>query len=38
AGYGTKKHLAGIDKLGVTPIHRRSFQPVHDAIVNKKNC
>ena len=38
AGYGTKKHLAGIDKLGVTPIHRWSFQPVHDAIVNKKNC
>ena len=28
AGYGTVKHLAGLDKLGVTPIHRRSFEPV----------
>ena len=28
AGYGTSKHLAGLDKLGVTPIHRRSFEPV----------
>ena len=28
AGYGTAKHLAGLDQLGVTPIHRRSFKPV----------
>lgn len=28
AGYGTAKHLAGLDKLGVTSIHRRSFEPV----------
>ena len=28
AGYGTAKHLAVLDKLGVTPIHRRSFEPV----------
>ncbi|WP_049522999.1 ribonuclease HII [Streptococcus parasanguinis] len=28
AGYGTTKHLAGLDKLGVTPIHRRSFEPI----------
>lgn len=28
AGYGTAKHLAGLDKLGVTPIHRRSFEPI----------
>lgn len=28
AGYGTANHLAGLDKLGVTPIHRRSFEPV----------
>ena len=27
-GYGTKKHLAGLRKLGATPIHRRSFNPV----------
>ena len=28
AGYGTASHLAGLDQLGVTPIHRRSFEPV----------
>ncbi|WP_409022528.1 ribonuclease HII [Dellaglioa sp. P0083] len=27
-GYGTKKHLAGLSKLGVTPIHRRTFEPI----------
>ncbi len=25
AGYGTKVHLEGLEKCGVTPIHRRSF-------------
>ena len=28
AGYGTANHLAGLEQLGVTPIHRRSFEPV----------
>ena len=28
AGYGTSNHLAGLHQLGVTPIHRRSFEPV----------
>ena len=28
AGYGTANHLAGLHKLGVTPIHRHSFEPV----------
>ena len=28
AGYGTAKHLAGLEQLGVTPIHRLSFEPV----------
>lgn len=28
AGYGTKSHLEALDKLGVTPIHRRSFEPI----------
>ncbi len=27
-GYGTAKHLAGLAKYGVTPIHRQSFAPV----------
>ncbi|MCM3759429.1 ribonuclease HII [Alkalihalobacillus oceani] len=30
AGYGTKEHLAAIDRLGVTPEHRRSFKPVQE--------
>lgn len=28
AGYGTKAHLAGLAKYGVTPIHRRTFEPI----------
>ena len=28
AGYGAAKHLAGLQELGVTPIHRRSFEPI----------
>jgi len=28
AGYGTKIHLDALGRLGVTPIHRRSFAPV----------
>lgn len=28
AGYGTKQHLAAIDLLGVTPIHRKTFEPI----------
>lgn len=27
-GYPTKQHLQGLQSLGVTPIHRRSFAPV----------
>lgn len=26
-GYGTPRHLLGIQKLGLTPLHRRSFAP-----------
>ena len=28
AGYGTTKHLEGLEKHGVTPIHRTSFEPI----------
>ena len=34
-GYGTKEHLAGLEKMGATPIHRRSFNPV-PKYINKK--
>ena len=28
AGYGTKSHLQGLEQNGVTPIHRKTFEPV----------
>lgn len=31
-GYPTKEHIAAITKLGVTPIHRRSYRPVRKAM------
>lgn len=30
AGYGTKEHIAGLEKNGVTPQHRRSYRPIKD--------
>ncbi|KQM98912.1 MULTISPECIES: ribonuclease HII [unclassified Sphingomonas] len=32
-GYGAKVHLAGLRALGVTPLHRRSFAPVAQALL-----
>jgi ribonuclease HII len=31
-GYGTSEHLEALGKLGATPIHRRSFAPVAEAL------
>jgi ribonuclease HII len=31
-GYPTKAHMAALNELGVTPIHRRSFAPVRRAL------
>jgi len=31
-GYGTKTHLEALARLGPSPVHRRSFKPVRDAI------
>lgn len=31
-GYGTKEHLAAIEKFGASPIHRRSFSPVKNML------
>lgn len=28
AGYGTKLHIEGLAKLGITPEHRRSYHPI----------
>ncbi len=27
-GYGTKAHMLALEKLGITPLHRRSFKPI----------
>ncbi|HBD74043.1 MAG TPA: hypothetical protein DC003_00570 [Acholeplasmataceae bacterium] len=35
-GYPTKKHIEALMTLGPTPIHRKSFQPVKDAILKFK--
>lgn len=32
AGYPTKAHLEALLNLGVTPVHRRSFKPVHNML------
>ena len=34
-GYGTKAHLAALTALGATPMHRRSFRPVREAIAQQ---
>ncbi|MEC9485112.1 MAG: ribonuclease HII [Candidatus Izemoplasma sp.] len=31
-GYPTKEHMAALKRFGVTPLHRRSYQPVKDQI------
>ena len=35
-GYGTKEHLEGLYRLGITPIHRKSFEPVKSIITGKE--
>lgn len=32
AGYGTREHLEGIKKMGICPIHRKTFAPIKDMI------
>ena len=31
-GYGTPEHMAALQRLGPTPLHRRSFAPVRGAL------
>ena len=35
-GYGSKRHMAALPNLGVTPHHRRSFKPVHNILYQEK--
>ncbi|WP_081166851.1 ribonuclease HII [Lactococcus garvieae] len=32
AGYGTAKHLAGLEVYGITPIHRKSYEPIKSMV------
>jgi len=36
AGYPTRDHLQALLDLGVTPVHRRSFRPVHNILYQVK--
>ncbi len=35
AGYGTKAHRDALERLGVTPHHRKSFAPIHNILYGK---
>ena len=35
-GYGTKTHLQGLKKYGVTKHHREKFKPIHNILLEKK--
>jgi ribonuclease HII len=37
AGYPTRAHLAALLNLGVTPLHRRSFRPVHNILYQENS-
>ena len=32
SGYGVKAHLQALKTLGITPIHRRKFKPIHNIL------
>lgn len=37
AGYGTTEHLDGLNKLGITPIHRKTFEPIKSMLAGGKS-
>ncbi len=32
-GYGTKQHLQGLKRYGVTTMHRKNFRPIHNMLL-----
>ena len=32
-GYGTKAHMEGLKKFGITPHHRKGFKPIHNMLI-----
>lgn len=37
AGYGTAEHLEGLNKLGITSIHRKTFEPIKSMVAGGKS-
>ena len=35
AGYGTKDHMIGLEKYGITPEHRKTYRPIKELILKK---
>ena len=35
-GYGTAEHMAAIERLGVLPIHRKTFEPIASSLAKVK--
>ena len=38
AGYPTRCHKEAIARQGITPVHRRSFKPIHNILYQDKNA
>ena len=36
-GYGTPQHLQGIQSIGITPWHRRTYAPIRQALLDGSN-
>ncbi len=32
-GYGTKQHIEGLKKYGITTMHRKNFRPIHNMLL-----
>ncbi len=37
AGYGTKEHIEAIKKHGITPVHRKTFEPIKSILAKENN-
>ena len=35
-GYGTRKHFLALKKYGITKLHRKTFRPIHNILLQKK--
>lgn len=34
-GYGTKEHLTALEKFGVSPVHRKTFEPIKSLVLKQ---